>query len=534
MHKVKKEDIFFYLILIAYVIYAALFIYKSSFRAAGERYFVLFDDAMVSMRYAKNFAQGYGLVWNPGGDRIEGYTNPLWVLYMSLFHLLPIPASKISLFIQISGAVFLIANLFIVRKISHLLTDDTLVAFMAILLTAFYAPLNNWSLLGMEVSVLTLITSLSVWISLNAVRKGRFSLWLYMLLGVSTLIRIDMAIIYIVILVFMIIADSDNRRQNILWGLGILTLFIFGQTIFRSWYYGSPVPNTYYLKMEGYSIYYRITHGLYVLFLFVWDFNWVLFFLPFTILLFRRDRSVWLLLLIFWAQVGYSVYVGGDAWEHKGGSNRYISIVMPLFFILFVYTLSFIRDVFISKIQRDSKWVYRFSNLVLILFSVASLVNFNTLIDFNSLNRWILTMNPEFVRGNQQYVKIALDLKQITTPDARIAVVSAGSIPYFSERVAIDLLGKSDAVIAHQKPHNPSEVTNLEVFRPGHMKWDYDYSIGDLDPDVIVQLWRDKGEAKKYLMSEYKTGRIGGNGNWNFYLRSDSKYILWDRVELKK
>jgi hypothetical protein len=138
------------------------------------------------------------------------------------------------------------------------------------------------------------------------------------------------------------------------------------------------------------------------------------------------------------------------------------------------------------------------------------------------------------VRGNQQYVKIVLDLKQITTPDARIAVVSAGSIPYFSERVAIDLLGKSDAVIAHQKPHNPSEVTNLGVFRPGHMKWDYDHSIGDLDPDVIVQLWLEKEEAKKYLMSEYKTGRLGGNGNWNFYLRADSNYILWDRVELKK
>jgi hypothetical protein len=285
--------------------------------------------------------------------------------------------------------------------------------------------------------------------------------------------------------------------------------------------------------MEGYSIYYRLTHGLYVLFLFGWNLNWVLFFLPFTVLLFRRDRSIWLLLLVIWAQVAYSVYVGGDAWEHKGGSNRYISIVMPLFFILFVYTLSLFRDVIIRAIQRDSKWVYRVANITLVIFSAASLVNFNTLIDFKSLNRWILTMNPEFVRGNQQYVKLALDIKQFTSSGAKIAVVSAGSIPYFSERIAIDLLGKSDAVIAHQKAHNPSEVTNLELFRPGHMKWDYDYSIGELAPDVIVQLWLNKGNAKKYLMSEYKTGGMGEDGSWNFYLRADSDQILWDQIQIK-
>jgi len=294
----KRENLLFYLIILAYGIYAAIFIYKSSFMVAGERYFVLFDDAMVSMRYAKNLAQGYGLVWNPGGDRIEGYTNPLWVLYMSLFHLFLIPASKISLFIQISGAIFLIANLFVVRKIVHSLTDDSVVALLSAFLTAFYAPLNNWSLLGMEVSILTLITSLSILLVLNSIKKKAPSIWLFLLLGVSTLIRIDMAVIFLVIIAFLVIGDHQNRRQNLLWGLGIFLVFVLGQTFFRYWYYGSPLPNTYYLKMEGYSIYYRLTHGLYVLFLFGWNLNWVLFFLPFTVLLFRRDRSIWLLLLV--------------------------------------------------------------------------------------------------------------------------------------------------------------------------------------------------------------------------------------------
>jgi len=56
----NKYQLAFYLLILAYIIYALLYIYKSSFIVAGERYFVLFDDAMVSMRYARNLAQGYG------------------------------------------------------------------------------------------------------------------------------------------------------------------------------------------------------------------------------------------------------------------------------------------------------------------------------------------------------------------------------------------------------------------------------------------------------------------------------------------
>ncbi|HZD56307.1 MAG TPA: hypothetical protein VE136_06275, partial [Anaerolineales bacterium] len=167
MRITKKSDIVFALVILAYAFYAAVYIYRTSFVVGSERYFVLFDDAMISMRYARNLAHGYGLVWNPAGERVEGYTNPLWVIFMSLFHLFPIPASKMSLFIQISGAIFLIANLFFVKKIAERLSGSSIVAILAVILTAFYSPLNNWGLQGMEVSILTLMTSASLWIALE-------------------------------------------------------------------------------------------------------------------------------------------------------------------------------------------------------------------------------------------------------------------------------------------------------------------------------------------------------------------------------
>ncbi|WP_165360864.1 glycosyltransferase family 39 protein [Candidatus Chloroploca sp. Khr17] len=43
----------------------------------------LSDDAFISFRYAQNFVQGHGLVYNPG-ERVEGYTNFLWTMLAAL------------------------------------------------------------------------------------------------------------------------------------------------------------------------------------------------------------------------------------------------------------------------------------------------------------------------------------------------------------------------------------------------------------------------------------------------------------------
>jgi len=73
--KLLKRNYSLIIIIAGYCLYATAYIYRTSFIINGERYFCLFDDAMISMRYAHNLALGYGLVWNPGGEHIEGYTN---------------------------------------------------------------------------------------------------------------------------------------------------------------------------------------------------------------------------------------------------------------------------------------------------------------------------------------------------------------------------------------------------------------------------------------------------------------------------
>lgn len=525
MKKIKTNWIFALLLVIS-AIYMGVYIYKTSFVSAGTRYFVLFDDAMISMRYAKNLAEGHGLVWNPGETPVEGYTNPLWVVFMAFFHLFPIPAPKISLAIQISGAIFLLLNLYFVKRIAETLSDNALIPLLAVTLTAFYIPLLNWGLQGMEVGVLALMLSAAILKTLDTLKEDQFSPWPYLILGISTLVRIDMAVPFLVVIGFSWLFDSKHRTQHLLWGVGSLAFFLLGQTLFRLLYYGEPLPNTYYLKMSGFSLLTRIKRGVFVLYEFVWDFNWVLFVLPFVVLVFRFDRQTLLLALVFLGQVAYSVYVGGDAWEHKGGANRYIAVSISQFFILFVYAWDQIIQALRARVKDNPLPKKPLGPIGLIALVLVSMVNFNFVQNNpRNLERWLLQRQPLFVEANKYYLDIIHAVEKVTTPQARIAVVTAGSIPYFSERPAIDLLGKNDAYIANQPSHIPN---NLADVRPGHMKWDYDYTIGELKPDMILQLWGEKETAYAYIEKYYTVVEVDG---MDFSARSDSDEILWEKLE---
>ena len=95
---------FFAVIVLSFV----YFYFNKSVVADGTRYYFLFDDAMISMRYAYNLANGNGLVWNVG-ERVEGYSNFLWVLVMGIAHSLPVSISKTSLVVLVINSVILAA-----------------------------------------------------------------------------------------------------------------------------------------------------------------------------------------------------------------------------------------------------------------------------------------------------------------------------------------------------------------------------------------------------------------------------------------
>ncbi|MFC1541841.1 hypothetical protein ACFL50_05255 [Candidatus Latescibacterota bacterium] len=523
-----RTVLFFFFFLFA--VYFGIFIYKTSFVVDGTRYFSLFDDAMVSMRYARNLAAGNGLVMNPG-ERVEGITNPLWTVYMAAVHLLPVTKEKISLVIQISAAILLAFNLLFVMKIARLISKNvSAVTFSAVFLTAFYLPLINWSLQGMEVCVLTLLISIIVWRMLISLQSGQFTPSLYVLLGICMILRIDMVVPFAGIWVFLIKAQPENQTKNIIWGIVILMIFLVGQTVFRIVYYGEPLPNTYYLKMTGYPVLLRLSRGLIVLWQFIWSMNLFVFLVPVFVVIFACNQYTGLLALVVGLQMLYSVYVGGDAWEEWGGSNRYIAVIMPQFFILLswgLYRFSGIVSEFLSGREISGSKTFAFvKTYSFALLVILSFIHLNSNSNSLTLKGFFFFDLPPYVANNKTMVERANLVKKITTPEARIAVTWAGIIPYFSERYTVDMLGKTDKTIARLNmrlaPENENKYT---YFLPGHLKYDYEHSLIAKKPDIVLQFWDNIHESDEIIAKNYVKIIVGDL--WVYALQG-SKNVRWN------
>jgi hypothetical protein len=128
---------------------------------------------------------------------------------------------------------------------------------------------------------------------------------------------------------------------------------------------------------------------------------------------------------------------------------------------------------------------------------------------------------------NQRDVEIALGLRQMTTPEATVALTRAGTIPYFADRPAVDILGKTDSHVARLPARMSSGLHRFVEFRPGHMKFDYPYSIGSGRPDVIVNVWTNVEEVRPLLRTEYQGVLVAG---WCVYAWRGSRRVAWERV----
>ena len=259
----------------------------------------------------------------------------------------------------------------------------------------------------------------------------------------------------------------------------------------------------------------------------------LVFLAPFIYRLLRRNTQALLLLWIFATQMLYSVYVGGDAWELWGRSNRYVVIAVPALFILLGCTFAEMKRLFLDSENSNfislSKKGVTISAVALIL---GAQMSFNAIPGTSELREWLLIDRPYTVEGDQRSVETALMLKRITTPDATIAVVSSGVVPYFSNRTAIDLLGKNDKKIAREKMRQLSDDSKVlykyRAFYPGHLKWDYSYSIGYLQPDIVLRVWGPEEEALPYLEGKYISARTPRG---DIYLKRNSRRILWEDLE---
>lgn len=116
------------------------------------------DDAWITARYAENLAAGHGFVWNPGGPRVEGYSNPALVAAEALGALVGIAPIDLARALGVGCGLALLV-------VMERLGSDVVgagAARVALVITALYAPVALWTVGGLETTAVALALTAGV------------------------------------------------------------------------------------------------------------------------------------------------------------------------------------------------------------------------------------------------------------------------------------------------------------------------------------------------------------------------------------
>lgn len=553
--------------------------------------FTLFDDAMISMTYARTLAETGEWVWFPGADRVQGFTNPLWTLFMALVHTVGLEGSSAALAVSLTGiTVLLLAGVVVGYLVSLALGSRSPGPWAALIAggtVPFIYPLVYWTLRGMEVGLLALlaiISTLAGWAVTQRRENENLSItWPFIALVVAgatgIAVRLDFVVILGPLLLLSLLWAPNKRARLILLvvvGIPIVTTF-FAILAFQFEYWGDLLPNTYRLKVEGFNTGERLSRGLAA----------TAKALPLLLLagislrtvvalqgsLQLRRLSV-LLAVVGTAPIPYSVWTGGDAWDNFQMLNRYVSVGIPaligLFFLaaglylqqshkdligrplnvvvlliavsapgaavltnpigisrpgllvavvtltlaLLLLQLSLLRHK--QATRRNAKSIH--SLLALSLVAIAATSSYSGAV-------WLIG-NGQNTAADQQQTDIGLAVKQVTSPEAVIATHWAGAPAYHAQRPMIDLLGKSDRVIANGPPAIGADGYRVAFF-PGHSKYDAQYSVESLMPDIVLGVPWDVEESQMSAWGYQRQCTANGSA---LYVLSSSSKIRWEKV----
>lgn len=524
------------------------FIAASAGLQDGTPTFTLFDDAMVTMTYAKTLAETGEFVWFEGAPKVQGITTLVWAFYMAGIHFLGFEGSLAALLVSLTsaGLIGMISNE--VRKLVLRLVSTgprQLVADSAAIAIFFLYPLVFWSLRGFEVGLLALLLIVLIRLLTDVVggtgeisRSLLIKIFAVVALGIA--VRLDFVVPALaatmpLILTRKLVNEFGRAVIVVLVAIALTTLGVF---VFQFAVWGDALPNTYYLKLDNASFIDRFQRGvlsslklaplLVIAFL-----SWAL-----SNRNLRRSEHGYVLNAVVattLATFSYSVYVGGDVWEQFGFANRFFTVSLPV--IVLLASLGYEGSLKLSKLKSlkvgylslvpISAFLVGFGTnpvsyslpLALVTLTGLSVVGlaFWAIWKFQSAQSaaLLILLGPTIVfsssvpltldvlRGSIQYTNADLrmkglgeDINSITSQDASVAVVWAGSIAYYTERKSIDMLGKSDSVIARDPtPPIPPGFWNSD-FYPGHNKYNLEYSVGRLRPDVVAQTLQIPGDVE--------------------------------------
>ncbi len=425
-------------------------------------YFTI-DDAFISFRYARNLIDGLGLVFNPG-ERVEGYTNFLWVILMAGVMKAGLPAEILANVLGIaSGAVLL----FLVARAGAAAGSwaDPWI-WIAPLALAANRTFCAWCTGGLETQFFSLLVFAAFLRFLAERETGAGRPWLSALLfSLAALTRPEGMIFFGVAGIFFAADWLVLRKRPFgplaLWS-GVFALIVGAHVAWRYAYYGYLLPNTFYAKVSGfwfdqaaaYMSYFLGDHLLY------WTAP-----LPFLLLLRRRDFGTALFVAVLAAHALYIFYVGGGHFEFR----------------LMTFALPFLFLVLQDSVRAVAAWLHEIgagrrtaaaAGTVLALLVVAG-AYYPHRLNYRDARRGVTRLEST-VRYAERRAEEGRFLRTLVERgylkgDELLAVTGAGALPYYSGLPVIDFFGLNDAFIAHQEIRKRGRVAHEKAAPFGYL-----------------------------------------------------------------
>lgn len=301
-------------------------------------YVFLTDDSFISFRYARNLVHGHGLVFNPGGERVEGYTNLLWVLLLAGLSLLGLDPPRTSLVLSFAATAALVSIVACFAWV-RLPAGRKWIAVIPAFFLASTRGFAVWASSGLETRLFDLLLVAGFLRLVHEVEDrppegGPTRVVAPWIFGLAALTRPDgvlvggCACIAALAYVWWRTSRAPWREALAWWPMAAL---VAAHLAFRLAYYGDWVPNTFYAKVGSRH---SFGAGARYLALFALEYGAVLW-IPGLVagtMALVRERKPFLPILAAAAIVPHGLYlaaIGGDHFEF-----RPLDFYWPLLFLL--------------------------------------------------------------------------------------------------------------------------------------------------------------------------------------------------------